>query len=134
MLSVVSERGYLRQRLQPLAGFEAHHLAGRYGHCSAGARVAANTGFARAHVEDAESAELDALATAQSTLHSFKDDIDSDLGLPLADAGAVTTSLIMSSLIKSASCAANFAKILDFRGSIAAPQHWTWPCGSFVPR
>ena len=52
----------LLQRLQLLAGFEANGFAGRDGHLGAGSRVAADSGLARSHVEDSESAQLDSLA------------------------------------------------------------------------
>ena len=52
----------LLDRLQFLAGLEADGLAGRNVDLGAGARVAANAGLARAHGEDAEAAQLNAIA------------------------------------------------------------------------
>src|ERR1035441_4133523 len=48
--------------LQFLAGLEADGLAGRYGHFGAGARVPSNAGLARTHVEDAKTAQFNAVA------------------------------------------------------------------------
>ncbi len=62
----LDERGTTRttllQGLQLLAGLKAHRFAGRDGNLGAGARIAADAGLARAHVEDAEAAQLNALA------------------------------------------------------------------------
>ncbi len=72
--------------MQFLAGLEADGLAGRNVDFSAGARVAANAGFARADVENAETAKLDAIALRQCLFHRLEDDFHRALGLCLGDA------------------------------------------------
>src|SRR6185437_2054733 len=79
----------LLDRLQLFAGFESHGLAGRNGHFGAGARIASNAGFARANVEDAKAAELDAVAFGQRTFHALEDGFDGHFGLGFGDARPV---------------------------------------------
>jgi hypothetical protein len=62
--------------LQFLAGLEAHRFARRDADFLAGAGIAADAGLARAHVENAKAAKLDALSFAKGILHSFKDGFD----------------------------------------------------------
>src|SRR5258707_11842993 len=80
------ESATLLQRLQLLTGLEAHCFAWRYGDLRAGARIAANAGFARAHVEDPEAAQLDTLAAAQGALHAFENGLHRHLRLGFGDA------------------------------------------------
>ena len=82
-------RPVLLQGLQLLAGFEAHGFAGRNGDFRAGARIAADAGLARLHVEDAEAAQFDAVAVLERFLHPLEDRLDRHLGLGLGDAGPV---------------------------------------------
>ena len=77
------------ERLQFLAGLEAHRFAGRDADFLSGARIAANACFTRAHVEDTEAAQLDPLALAERVLHGFKDGFDSLFGLGPAHSGLV---------------------------------------------
>src|SRR5208283_177355 len=79
----------LVDRLQLLAGLEAHGFARRNGNFCAGARVAANSGFARAYIEDAEAPQFDAISGRKRLLHAFKNGFDRKFGLRLRDAGAV---------------------------------------------
>src|SRR5580704_11695482 len=51
-----------RERLEFFAWLEAHGFAGRNANLLSGARVAADAGFARLHVEHAEAAKLDAFS------------------------------------------------------------------------
>ena len=53
------------QRVQFLAGLEAHRLAGGDADLGAGAGIAADAGFAGADAEDAKAAQFDALAGGQ---------------------------------------------------------------------
>ena len=65
------ERLWLFYRLDALkffAGFEADGFAGGDADFFAGARVAADPGFTGLNAEDAEAAEFDALAAAESLL------------------------------------------------------------------
>src|SRR6202044_2112947 len=55
--------------LEVLAGFEAHGLAGRDRDLDAGLGIASDAFLAVAHLEDAESPQLDAFAVAQGALH-----------------------------------------------------------------
>lgn len=77
------------QRLQLLAGLETHGFTGRNGNLRAGARIAADAGFAWAYVEDTESAKLDALASAKGALHAFENGFDGHLRFRLCDARSV---------------------------------------------
>src|SRR5882762_75958 len=65
------------ERLQFLAGLEAHSLAGRDADFLARARIPPNAGFARADVEHAEAAQLNPFSLAQSGLHGIEDGLDS---------------------------------------------------------
>src|SRR5271169_6285339 len=69
------------ERLQLLAGFEAHRFAGRDADFLAGARIAADASLAGADVEHAKTAELNALAFAKGVLHGFEDGLDGLLRL-----------------------------------------------------
>jgi dCTP deaminase len=71
--------------LKFFAGFEADGFAGGDADFFAGARVAADAGFAGLDAEDAEAAEFDALAAAESLLEGFEDRFDSLLGFGAAD-------------------------------------------------
>jgi len=90
----------LIDRLQFLAGLEANCLAGRNVDLGAGAWIAANTGFARTYVEDAKTAQFDAVALGESSLHTLEDGFHGALCLGLSDPVRFTTSLMISSLIK----------------------------------
>jgi hypothetical protein len=71
--------------LEFFAGFEADGFAGRDAYFFAGAGVAANAGFAGFNAEDAEAAELDALAAAECLLERFENRFDRLLGFGAAD-------------------------------------------------
>jgi hypothetical protein len=58
-----------------LARFKADSFTGGYAHFSAGAGIAADTGFTGADAENAESAQFDALAGGESLLQAFEDRI-----------------------------------------------------------
>ena len=77
------------ERLQFLAGLEAHRLARRNGDFRAGARVPSDAGLARPHIEDPESAQFDALAAAQGALHALEDRFYRHLRFGLRDSGLV---------------------------------------------
>jgi hypothetical protein len=71
--------------LEFFAGFEADGLPGGNADFFASAGIAADTGFAGLDAEDAEAAEFDALAAAESLLEGFEDGFDSLLGFGAAD-------------------------------------------------
>ena len=71
--------------LEFFAGFEADGFAGGNADFFSGARVAADAGFAGLDAEDAEAAEFDALAAAESLLKRIKNRFDSLLGFGAAD-------------------------------------------------
>ena len=71
--------------LEFFAGFEADGFAGGDAYFFAGARVAADAGLARFDAEDAEAAEFDALAAAESLLQGIKNRFDGLLGFGAAD-------------------------------------------------
>src|ERR1051326_6334365 len=75
--------------LEFLSRLEAHGFSGRNVHLCAGARVAADTGLARAHVKDSKSAQLNALALGQRFLHAVKHRFHGQLSLGFGDAGFV---------------------------------------------
>jgi hypothetical protein len=60
------------ERLQFLAGLEAHRFSGRDADFLSGAGIAANAGLARAHVENTKAAELNSFAFAERILHGLK--------------------------------------------------------------
>ena len=57
------------------ARFEANGFAGGYADLCTGARIAADTGFACADTENAESAQFDALTRCESLFEALKDRI-----------------------------------------------------------
>jgi hypothetical protein len=71
----------LVERLEILAGLEANRLAGGDGDLGTCARIASYTGFAGLDGEDAEAAQLDTIAVAQSVLHRFKNSVHGGLCL-----------------------------------------------------
>jgi hypothetical protein len=77
------------ESLQFLAGLEAYGFSGRNADFLAGARIAADAGLARAHVEHTEAPQFDSFAFAESVLHGFKDGLDGLFGLGAAYSGLV---------------------------------------------
>src|ERR1035438_9186263 len=77
----------LLDRLQFLARLKANRFAGGNIDLGAGARVASNAGLARPHGEDAEAAQLDAIAARQRLLHALKYGFHRGFGLGLGDTG-----------------------------------------------
>jgi hypothetical protein len=75
--------------LQFFAGLEAHRFAWRDADFLAGAWIAAYAGFAWAHVEYTEAAQLDTFAFAERVLHGFKDGFDGLFRFGPAHAGLV---------------------------------------------
>jgi len=68
------------KRLQLFAGLEADGFSGLDIHLLAGTRIAADAGFARLHVEDAEAAQLDAFTAPEGILQRFENGFDGLLG------------------------------------------------------
>src|SRR6266850_4721437 len=73
------------EALKFFAGLEADGFAGRNVDFFTGAGIAADAGLARLDAEDAEAAELDALAAAKGLLKRFENGFDGLLGLGTAD-------------------------------------------------
>src|SRR5690606_14512710 len=73
--------------LEILAGLEANGAAGRDTDFFPGPGIPADAALARLHLEDAETAELDSLATLHREPHRVEDSIDCNLGLDLGDVG-----------------------------------------------
>src|SRR5271170_1449579 len=69
-----------RKRLEFFAWLEAHGFAGRNANLLSGARVAANAGFPRLHVEHAEAPEFDAFSAAERVLHGLENGFDGLFG------------------------------------------------------
>jgi hypothetical protein len=67
--------------MQFFAGLEAHGFAGRDADLSAGARIAADPGFARADAEHPKAAQLNALSRSKGFFQAFKHGIDRRFGL-----------------------------------------------------
>src|SRR5260370_5169594 len=70
-MSVEPRHPTLLQRLQLLARLKAHGLAGWNCDLGASAWIAANPGFARPHVENAEAPQLNALPVRKCSLRSI---------------------------------------------------------------
>src|SRR5579883_31534 len=79
----------LLQRLQLLAGLEAHGLSWGNRNLRAGARIAPDAGLARFDVEDAETPQFDAVALFESFLHRLEYGLHRHFGLRFRDAGPV---------------------------------------------
>src|SRR6266566_3746487 len=62
--------------LQLFAGLKAHCFAGRDGNFGAGAGIASDASFARAHVEHAKAPQFNAIALGERLLHALKDSFD----------------------------------------------------------
>src|SRR5690349_8036403 len=75
--------------LQLLPRFEAHGLARRDADFSASTGIASDAGFARAHIEDAKSAQFNAFTQRQGLLHALKDGFHGQLCLGFGDTGFV---------------------------------------------
>jgi hypothetical protein len=75
------------KRLEFLAGFETHGFARRDANLLPGARVSANAGLARLHVEYTEAAELDAFSAPERVFHGFEDGFHRLLGFRSSDIG-----------------------------------------------
>ncbi len=75
----------LLDRLQFLAGLEAHGFARRYRNFRARPWVAPNASFAGPHVEHAEAAEFDAIPFGERALHAFKHSLDGDFSFSFGD-------------------------------------------------
>ena len=71
--------------MQLFAGLEADGFAWRDVDLFAGARIAADAGFAGLDAENAEAAEFDALAATESLLERFEDGFDGLFRLGPAD-------------------------------------------------
>ena len=71
--------------LELFAGLKADGFAGRDADFFAGARIATDTGFAGLDAEDAEAAEFDTLAAAESLFQGFENGFDGLLGFGAAD-------------------------------------------------
>ena len=73
--------------LEVFSRLEANCAAGRNPDFFPRPWVAANAAFAGLHLEDAESAKFNALATLHRDAHRIEDGVDSYLGLNLGDVG-----------------------------------------------
>ena len=73
------------EALQLFAGLKAHGFAGRDVDFFAGAGIASDAGLAGLDAKDAEAAEFNALAAAESLLERFENGFDGLLGLGAAD-------------------------------------------------
>ena len=71
--------GY-RKSLKFLPGFEADSSPRRDIHLLPGARIAADAGLARLHIENAKAPEFNAFAAAEGVFHSFEDGFDGLFG------------------------------------------------------
>ena len=70
-------QGRLRiQQVKFLARLEANSLAWSDGDFRTGPRVAADSRLARAHIEDAKTAQLDSVARSERLLQALEDRVD----------------------------------------------------------
>jgi hypothetical protein len=77
------------EEVQFFAGLETDGFTWGNADFGPGARVASDAGFARAHVEDAEAAQLDALTLGKGALEGFEYGIDSGLCFVALQSGAL---------------------------------------------
>jgi hypothetical protein len=75
--------------VEVFAGFEADGATGGDADFGSGTRVAADSGFARTHVEDAETAQFDAVSLGERSLQAFKDCFDGGLGFYAGQSGTL---------------------------------------------
>ena len=75
--------------MKVFAGFEADGAAWSNADFGSGARIASDAGFARPHVEDAETAQFDAVAAGEGALEAFKDSFDGGLGFDAGQSGTL---------------------------------------------
>ncbi len=80
-----------------LTRFETHSLTGRDADFGTGARIAADTGFAGADAENAESAQFDALACGQGLFQTLEYRIH--CGLRLASGQARALDYVMDNVL-----------------------------------
>jgi len=78
----------LGKKLEFFAGLKADGFAGRDADFSSSAWIAADAGLARAHGEDAEAAQFDALTLGEGMLHTFKHLVDRGLRFVARQPGA----------------------------------------------
>jgi hypothetical protein len=81
------ERLFAVQQMQFLARLEAHGFAGGNGYLGSGSRIAADSGFSGADVEDTEAPQLDSLAASQGLLETLEDGVDGGFGLHAGQTG-----------------------------------------------
>ena len=79
----------LLKTLEFLTWLKPNGFAGRNRHFGASSRIAAYACLPGAHVENAEPAELNALALRQRSLHALKDSFHRHFSFCLGNSGAV---------------------------------------------
>src|SRR5258708_961781 len=104
------------EALEFLAGLEADRFAGRNIDFFTGPGISANAGLARLDAEDAEAAELDALATAEGLLERFENGLDGLLGLGATDTRLGDDSVYHVQL--------NHTSLRRFRGQMLEGAAW----------
>ena len=77
------------ERLQFLAGLEAHSLAGRDTNFLAGARIASYASLARTDIENAKAAQLNAFSLTKCAFHGAEDGFNGLLRLGPGHAGFI---------------------------------------------
>lgn len=75
--------------MKVFAGLEAYGFAGGDADFGSGARVSAYSGFARAYVEDSETAEFDAVSLGERSFQTLKDCFDGGLGFYAGQSGTL---------------------------------------------
>ena len=75
--------------MEVFAGLEADGAAWSDADFGSGAGITSYAGFARPHVEDAETAEFDAVAASEGALEAFKDSFDGGLGFDAGQSGTL---------------------------------------------
>ena len=79
--------------MQLFAGLEADSLSGRDGDLGSGTGIASDAGLAWLYGEDAESAQLNAVALAKRLFHGLEDGIDGGFRLDAGKPGSFDNSL-----------------------------------------
>src|ERR1700722_1154564 len=83
--SGLGSRGSGRERLEFFSRLEAHGFAGWNAYLLSGARVAADAGLARLHVEDAKAAKFDTFSAAERVFHGLENGLDGLFGFRTSD-------------------------------------------------
>jgi hypothetical protein len=89
ILPFSESKGCSPELVEVLPRLKPDGFAGSNADFRPGARISSNTGFARADVEDAKSAQFNAVSGGKSLLEAFKDGFDGGLGFDAGQSGTL---------------------------------------------